>query len=76
MFKLFFGMKESWQILYNLFPYASEHNPCPFPQGRLNYQQYIRGCAIHHTYNRAVTIHGTHEAVLEDNVAYKTMGHT
>jgi hypothetical protein len=44
--------------------------------GYLNYQQYIRGCAIHNTYNRAVTIHGTHQAILQDNVAYNILGHT
>lgn len=44
--------------------------------GDVALKQYIRGCAIHHTFNRAVTIHGTHRAMLQDNVAYSTMGHT
>jgi hypothetical protein len=29
--------------------------------GQLQYKQYIRGCAIHHSYQRAVTVHGTHQ---------------
>ena len=37
---------------------------------------YIKGNAIHHTYNRACTIHGVHYLTLEDNFAYQTMGHT
>jgi hypothetical protein len=36
---------------------------------------YVRGNAIHHTYNRAVTFHGIHYLRVEHNVAYKTMGH-
>ena len=37
---------------------------------------YIKGNAIHHTYNRACTIHGVHYLTIEDNFAYQTMGHT
>ena len=37
---------------------------------------YIKGNAIHHTYNRACTIHGVHYLVLEYNVAFDNMGHT
>ena len=44
--------------------------------GDLAFQSYLRGCAIHHTYNRAVTIHGSHRVILQDNVAYFAMGHT
>lgn len=40
------------------------------------HKSYVRGNAIHHTYNRAVTIHGVHYLRVTDNVAYKTMGHT
>ena len=36
---------------------------------------YVRGCAIHHTFNRAVTIHGVHHLLVEDNVAFNNMGH-
>lgn len=36
---------------------------------------YVRGCAIHHTFNRAVTIHGVHGLLVEHNVAYHVMGH-
>jgi hypothetical protein len=37
---------------------------------------YIRNNAIHHTFNRAVTIHGIHYLRVQNNVAYHTMGHT
>ena len=37
---------------------------------------YVRNNAIHHTYNRAVTIHGVHYLRVQNNVAYRTMGHT
>ena len=37
---------------------------------------YIKRNAVHHTFNRAVTIHGVHCLNVEDNVAYHTMGHT
>ena len=36
---------------------------------------YVRGCAIHHTFNRAVTIHAVHHLLVEHNVAYNIMGH-
>ncbi|GIM05166.1 hypothetical protein Vretimale_9611 [Volvox reticuliferus] len=44
--------------------------------GDVAFQSWLRGCAIHNTYNRATTIHGTHRAILQNNVAYNTMGHT
>ena len=40
------------------------------------HNSYIRGNALHQTYNRACTIHGVHFLRLEENVAYDTMGHT
>ena len=36
---------------------------------------YVRGCAIHHTFNRAVTVHAVHYLLIEYNVAYNVMGH-
>lgn len=36
---------------------------------------YVRGCAVHHTYNRAVTMHGTNETIVAHNVAFDTLGH-
>jgi hypothetical protein len=39
-------------------------------------KSYIRNNAIHQTYNRAITIHGVHYLTIQNNVAYKTMGHT
>jgi hypothetical protein len=37
---------------------------------------YVKGCAIHHTYNRALTIHAVNNFLVENNVAYDVMGHT
>jgi hypothetical protein len=38
-------------------------------------QSYLRRCSIHHTYNRACTIHGVHRLRVQDNVAFDNMGH-
>ncbi|XP_074660960.1 fibrocystin-L-like [Tubulanus polymorphus] len=35
---------------------------------------YVRGCAIHRTFNRAVNIHGSHHVLVERNVVYDVMG--
>src|SRR5580692_2377414 len=37
--------------------------------------QYIRNSAIHDTYNRCVTVHGTNFLHVENNVTYNTVGH-
>jgi cell migration-inducing and hyaluronan-binding protein len=37
--------------------------------------QYIRNAAIHDTYNRCVTVHGTNNLRVENNVTYNTVGH-
>jgi G8 domain len=37
--------------------------------------QYIKNAAIHDTYNRCVTVHGTHNLQVENNVTYNTVGH-
>ncbi len=37
--------------------------------------QYVRNAAIHDTYNRCVTVHGTHNLRVENNVTYNTVGH-
>ncbi|KAM9385916.1 fibrocystin-L-like isoform 2-T2 [Pholidichthys leucotaenia] len=42
--------------------------------GDVNFKSYVRGCAIHHTFNRAVTIHNTHRLLVEHNVIYDIMG--
>uniref|UniRef100_A0A3P9KTK4 Polycystic kidney and hepatic disease 1 (autosomal recessive)-like 1 n=1 Tax=Oryzias latipes TaxID=8090 RepID=A0A3P9KTK4_ORYLA len=42
--------------------------------GNINYKSYVRGCAIHQTFNRAVTIHNTHRLLVEHNVIYNIMG--
>jgi len=35
----------------------------------------IEGNSIHHTYNRALTVHGSHGVNVKDNVAFNNMGH-
>ena len=37
--------------------------------------QYIKNAAIHDTYNRCVTVHGTNFLHVENNVTYNTVGH-
>jgi hypothetical protein len=37
--------------------------------------QYIKNAAIHDTYNRCVTVHGTHDLRVENNVTYNIVGH-
>lgn len=35
---------------------------------------YVRGCGIHKTFNRALTLHGIHDLLVEYNVVYNVMG--
>ncbi|XP_059206673.1 fibrocystin-L-like isoform X1 [Centropristis striata] len=42
--------------------------------GNIDFKSYVRGCAIHNTFNRAVTIHNTHRLLVEHNVIYNIMG--
>ncbi|XP_049710533.1 fibrocystin-L isoform X3 [Elephas maximus indicus] len=42
--------------------------------GDLQFKSYVRGCAIHQTYNRAVTIHNTHHLLIERNIIYDIKG--
>ena len=37
--------------------------------------QYIENASIHDTYSRCVTVHGTNDLRVENNVAYNTVGH-
>ncbi|HEY6817099.1 MAG TPA: G8 domain-containing protein [Croceibacterium sp.] len=36
---------------------------------------YVRNAAIHDTFNRCVTVHGTNDLRIENNVTYNTVGH-
>ena len=36
---------------------------------------YVRGCGIHHTFNRAVTMHAVDYLLVEKNVAFDVLGH-
>jgi hypothetical protein len=37
--------------------------------------QYVRNSAIHDTFNRCVTVHGTNDLRVENNVTYNSVGH-
>jgi cell migration-inducing and hyaluronan-binding protein len=37
--------------------------------------QYVRNAAIHDTYSRCVTVHGTNDLRIENNVTFNTVGH-
>src|SRR6202050_952941 len=37
--------------------------------------QYIKNSAIHNTYSRCVTVHGTNDLDIENNVTYNNIGH-
>jgi len=50
--------------------------PIHFHMIGIVHNSYIKGNSIHHTYNRACTVHGVHYLTIENNVAYETMGHT
>ena len=36
---------------------------------------YIRSSAVHHSNNRCITVHGTKDVTVADNVGYETLGH-
>ena len=36
----------------------------------------VKGNSIHHSYNRAITMHGIHYLEVIENVAYHILGHT
>ena len=38
-------------------------------------KSFVRGCAVHHAFNRAITIHGVNELRVQDNVVFDTRGH-
>ncbi|XP_065144791.1 fibrocystin-L-like [Paramisgurnus dabryanus] len=42
--------------------------------GDVQYKSYVRGCAIHQSYNRAVSIYKTHNLLVEHNVIYDIKG--
>ena len=37
--------------------------------------QYLRNSAVHDTFNRCVTVHGTNNLRVENNVTFDTVGH-
>lgn len=40
------------------------------------HKSYVKGVAVHQSFNRAFTIHGTHYLRIERNVAFEVKGHT
>eukprot|EP00959_Pyramimonas_sp_CCMP1952_P226098 4728160-Pyramimonas_sp.AAC.1 len=38
-------------------------------------KSYIRNCAVHHSFNRGMTIHGVHGLRLYNNVIFQNLGH-
>jgi cell migration-inducing and hyaluronan-binding protein len=36
---------------------------------------YVKGLSIHHSSNRSVTLHGTHNVLVADTLSYETLGH-
>ncbi|MEM7615859.1 MAG: right-handed parallel beta-helix repeat-containing protein, partial [Pseudomonadota bacterium] len=38
--------------------------------------QYVTNSSVHNTYNKGITIHGSSQTRLEDNVVYNTIGHS
>eukprot|EP00040_Diaphanoeca_grandis_P004673 m.29668 g.29668 ORF g.29668 m.29668 type:complete len:4542 (+) comp16144_c0_seq1:223-13848(+) len=48
--------------------HVTDDNPAPY--------SYIKSNSIHHSFQRATTIHKTHHALVQNNVAYHVMGHT
>ena len=37
-------------------------------------KSYVTGCSIHHTFNRAINVHGSHNVKISKNVGYNIMG--
>ena len=48
--------------------------PLHFHLSRDQPNSYIRGCGIHHTFNRAITLHAVNYLTVENNVAFNIMG--
>ncbi|KAK3107254.1 hypothetical protein FSP39_010348 [Pinctada imbricata] len=48
--------------------------PIHFHLNGLMPSSYVRGCAIHNSFNRAVNIHGVHNMTIEHTVLYNIMG--
>eukprot|EP00878_Enallax_costatus_P024164 GHUV01025763.1.p1 GENE.GHUV01025763.1~~GHUV01025763.1.p1 ORF type:complete len:516 (+),score=80.92 GHUV01025763.1:1100-2647(+) len=44
--------------------------------GDTSFTSWVANCSIHHTWNRGVTIHGTHQVHVRHTTAFVTTGHT
>ena len=53
---------------YCMHYHVNDDNPPP--------HSYIKSNSIHHSFQRATTVHSTHHALVQNNVAYHVMGHT
>ena len=60
-------------------PDGPEHAPGPLSDPlahpRRRPGQYIENSSIHDTYSRCVTVHGTNDLRIQNNVTYNTVGH-
>ncbi|GBG34875.1 G8 domain-containing protein DDB_G0286897 [Hondaea fermentalgiana] len=43
--------------------------------GEGGFRSYLKHSSMHHTFYRCATIHGTHNTLVQDNVAYDAIGH-
>ena len=47
----------------------------PKMQGASQALSHMKGCSVHHSFNRALTAHGCYNLTIESNVAYNILGH-
>jgi hypothetical protein len=43
--------------------------------GDTGFNSWLKNCSLHHTFSRALAVHGTHRLLVQHNVAYHVMGH-
>jgi hypothetical protein len=70
------GRVENLELFYAGQAFTLGRYPLHFHMIGTVSQSYIKNNAIHHTFNRATTVHGVFYLTIQDNVAYHTMGHT
>lgn len=69
------GRIENLELFYAGQAYTLGRYPLHFHMIGTVYQSYIKNNVIHHTFNRATTVHGVYYLTIENNVAYNNMGH-
>jgi hypothetical protein len=43
--------------------------------GDVAFKSFLKNCSIHHTYSRALAVHGTNHLNISYNVGFHAMGH-